>query len=68
LQNSRVGGRRTMQVRFINWYIAKYFRAAQHDGVLATKFVEVANLTEQPASLMSPSIALLVWKGNRLAV
>jgi 2-polyprenyl-6-methoxyphenol hydroxylase-like FAD-dependent oxidoreductase len=68
LQNSRVEGRRTMQVRFINWYIAKFFRAAQHDGVLATKFLEVANLTEQPASLMSPSIALLVWKGNRLAV
>ena len=65
LQNSQVEGKRTMQVRFINWYIAKFFQAAQHDGVLATKFLEVANLMEQPAALMSPGIALLVWKGNR---
>ena len=68
LQNSKVEGKRTMQVRFVNWYIAKFFRAAQHDGVLATKFLEVANLMEQPAALMSPGIALLVWKGNRGAV
>jgi len=68
LQNSKVEGNRTMQARFINWYIAKFFQAAQYDGVLATKFLEVANLMEQPAALMSPGIALLVWKGNRRAV
>lgn len=68
LRNSRVEGRRTMRVRFINWYIAKFFQAAQHDGVLATKFLQVANLMEQPAALMSPGIALLVWKGNRAAL
>jgi 2-polyprenyl-6-methoxyphenol hydroxylase-like FAD-dependent oxidoreductase len=68
LQNPQVEGKRTMQVRFVNWYLAKFFQAAQHDGVLATKFLEVANLMEQPAALMSPNIALLVWKGNRQAV
>ena len=38
LQNSKVEGNRTMQARFINWYLAKFFQAAQYDGVLATKF------------------------------
>jgi alpha-beta hydrolase superfamily lysophospholipase len=33
LQNPQVEGKRTMQVRFINWYIAKFFQAAQYDGL-----------------------------------
>ena len=54
LQNPRVEGKRTAQVRFIDWYIAKFFQAAQHNGVLATKFLEVANLMQQPTALLSP--------------
>jgi 2-polyprenyl-6-methoxyphenol hydroxylase-like FAD-dependent oxidoreductase len=68
LQNPRVEGKRTAQVRFVNWYIAKFFQAAQHDGVLATKFLEVANLMQQPTALLSPGVALRVWKRNRLPV
>jgi hypothetical protein len=64
LQNPRVEGRRTTQVRFINWYIAQLYRAAQHDGVLATRFVEVANLMRQPAALLDPRMTLRVLKGN----
>ena len=64
LQNPMVEGRRTTQVRFINWYIAQLYHAAQEDGVLATRFVEVANLMRQPATLLDPRIALRVWKGN----
>jgi 2-polyprenyl-6-methoxyphenol hydroxylase-like FAD-dependent oxidoreductase len=65
LRNSGVEGKRTMQVRFVNWYLGKYFQAAQYDGALARKFLEVANLMEQPAALMSPAVALSVWKRNR---
>ena len=65
LQNPRVEGARTAQVRFINWYISKFFWAAQHDGVLATRFLEVANLMQPPTTLLSPGTALRVWKGNR---
>ena len=61
-------GKRTAQVRFINWYIERFFQAAQHDGILATKFLEVANLMQQPTALLSPRVALRVWKGNRLPV
>jgi 2-polyprenyl-6-methoxyphenol hydroxylase-like FAD-dependent oxidoreductase len=67
LQNPAVAGKRTAQVRFINWYLAKLFQAAQHDAVLATRFLEVANLMKPPPSLMAPHIALRVWKGNRAA-
>jgi hypothetical protein len=65
LQNPRVEGKRTAQVRFVNWYIAKFYRAAQRDGALATKFLEVANLMQQPTALLSPANALKVWNGSR---
>jgi len=67
LQHPAVVGKRTAQVRFINWYLAKLFQAAQHDAVLATRFLEVANLMKPPPSLMEPRIALRVWKGSRAA-
>ena len=67
LQHPAVPGKRTPQVRFINWYLAKLFQEAQHDAVLATRFLEVANLMKQPPSLMEPRIALRVWKGRRAA-
>jgi 2-polyprenyl-6-methoxyphenol hydroxylase-like FAD-dependent oxidoreductase len=65
LQHPRVEGKRTTQVRFINWYIAKLYRAAQDDAVLASGFLEVANLMRQPAALFDPQMAFRVWKGNR---
>jgi 2-polyprenyl-6-methoxyphenol hydroxylase-like FAD-dependent oxidoreductase len=65
LQHPRVEGKRTTQVRFINWYIAKLYRAAQDDAVLASRFLEVANLMRRPAALFDPQIAFRVWKGNR---
>lgn len=64
LQNPSVEGKRTAQVRFVNWYIAKFYRAAQRDAVLATRFLEVANLTQQPTALLSPANALKVWNGS----
>jgi 2-polyprenyl-6-methoxyphenol hydroxylase-like FAD-dependent oxidoreductase len=67
LQHPAVAGKRTAQLRFINWYLAKLFRAAQHDALLATRFLEVANLMKPPPSLMAPGIALRVWKGSRAA-
>jgi 2-polyprenyl-6-methoxyphenol hydroxylase-like FAD-dependent oxidoreductase len=65
LQNPRVEGKRTAQVRFVNWYIAKFYRAAQRDAALATRFLEVANLMQQPTALLSPANALKVWNGSR---
>jgi 2-polyprenyl-6-methoxyphenol hydroxylase-like FAD-dependent oxidoreductase len=67
LQHPKVPGKRPPQVRFINWYLAKLYRAGQRDPLLATRFLEVANLMKQPAALMEPRVALRVWKGNRAA-
>jgi len=65
LQHPRVEGARSTQVRFINWYIAKLYRAARDDAVLATRFLEVANLMRQPTALLDPRIAFRVWRRNR---
>jgi 2-polyprenyl-6-methoxyphenol hydroxylase-like FAD-dependent oxidoreductase len=65
LQHPRVEGKRTTKVRFINWYIAKLYRAAHDDAVLASRFLEVANLMRQPAALLDPQIAFRVWRRNR---
>jgi 2-polyprenyl-6-methoxyphenol hydroxylase-like FAD-dependent oxidoreductase len=65
LQHPRVEGVRSTQVRFINWYIAKLYRAARDDAVLATRFLEVANLMRQPTALLDPRIAFRVWRRNR---
>jgi 2-polyprenyl-6-methoxyphenol hydroxylase-like FAD-dependent oxidoreductase len=65
LQHPGVQGKRPAQLRFFNWYIAQLFWAAQTDAVLATRFLEVLNLTRQPASLLEPRMALRVWRGNR---
>jgi 2-polyprenyl-6-methoxyphenol hydroxylase-like FAD-dependent oxidoreductase len=65
LQHPAVQGARPAQVRFINWYLAKFYRAAQRDAVLATRFLEIANLMKSPPALLEPRMALRVWKGNR---
>jgi hypothetical protein len=65
LQNPRVEGKRTAQVRFTNWYIAKFFHAAHGDAVLTKRFLEVANLVQHPATLLEPRVAARVWTGNR---
>ena len=64
LQHPRVAGKRTAQVRFVNWYVANFYRAAQSDAVLASKFVEVANLRQEPSALLSPGSMLKVWSGS----
>jgi 2-polyprenyl-6-methoxyphenol hydroxylase-like FAD-dependent oxidoreductase len=64
LQHPKVHGERTTQVRFTNWYLERFFYAAQRDAVLATRFLEIANLTKPPAALLEPRVALRVCKGN----
>jgi 2-polyprenyl-6-methoxyphenol hydroxylase-like FAD-dependent oxidoreductase len=65
LQNPKVEGKRNAQLRFINWYVAKLYRAAQNDPALATAFLEVANLIHPPEALFRPGIIWRIWKGNR---
>jgi 2-polyprenyl-6-methoxyphenol hydroxylase-like FAD-dependent oxidoreductase len=64
LQYPGVEGKRPVQLRFFNWYIAQLFRAAQTDIVLTTRFLEMLNMVRKPASLLEPGTGLRVWSGN----
>jgi 2-polyprenyl-6-methoxyphenol hydroxylase-like FAD-dependent oxidoreductase len=61
-----VEGRRTLQVRFVNSYVARYQRAMAHDAALGDAFVRVAGLTAEPTSLLTPGrIAKVLRYGGR---
>jgi 2-polyprenyl-6-methoxyphenol hydroxylase-like FAD-dependent oxidoreductase len=64
LRHPVVKGPRPAMVRFINWYIGKLHTAAQHDEKLAYAFLRVANLVAPPPTLLSPSVAWRVLRGN----
>jgi 2-polyprenyl-6-methoxyphenol hydroxylase-like FAD-dependent oxidoreductase len=64
LRMAEARGRRTLASRLINWYMARLFRAAHRDPVLALAFHRVANLIAPPPSVMRPGMAWRVLKGN----
>jgi 2-polyprenyl-6-methoxyphenol hydroxylase-like FAD-dependent oxidoreductase len=64
LRHPSVQGPRPAMVRFINWYIGKLHVAAQHDEKLANAFLRVANLVAPPPTLLQPSVAWRVLRGN----
>jgi 2-polyprenyl-6-methoxyphenol hydroxylase-like FAD-dependent oxidoreductase len=64
LRHPRVKVTRPAKVRFINWYIGKLYRAAQHDGSLAAAFLRVAHLEVPPETLLAPQVVARVVKGN----
>ena len=59
LQNPKVEEKRNAQLQFINWYVAKLYRAAQNDPALATAFLEVAKFIHPPEALFRPGI---IWR------
>ena len=65
LRHPGVKGRRDPMLRFINWYIGKLSLAARRDSDLSLAFLEVANLIKPPPSLLSPRLAIKVWRGCR---
>ena len=64
LRMPETSGPRNAGVHFINWYMSKLHRAAHVDPVPAMAFFRVANLLAPPPSVMRPSVALRVLKGN----
>lgn len=57
---------RSLQVRFLNWYMSKLHVAAQRDSLVAIAFLQVSSLMASPYSLMHPRIFLRVLWGNLL--
>jgi hypothetical protein len=57
-------GKRTVMSRFMNWYMAKLHKAAQHDPVPALAFYRVTNLLDPPSRLLTAKVVLRVFLGN----
>ena len=65
LAHPKVEGQRPAPVRFINWYVAKLYRAGEADSWLAERFLMVANLLRPPVSLFAPGVLWRVFRGTR---
>jgi 2-polyprenyl-6-methoxyphenol hydroxylase-like FAD-dependent oxidoreductase len=59
-----IHGARTAKVRLVNAYLARFHVAAATDPVLGGAFLRVVNLMDRPESLLGPTIALRVLRGN----
>ncbi|HEV2921953.1 MAG TPA: FAD-binding monooxygenase, partial [Actinomycetota bacterium] len=59
-----IHGARTAKVRLVNAYLARFHVAAATDPVLGGAFLRVVNLMARPESLLGPTIALRVLRGN----
>lgn len=62
-----VPGPRPAPVRFVNAYVARLYRAAENDPVVALAFLKVVHLVAPPASLFAPGVVLRVLRGGRPA-
>lgn len=64
LQYPEVEGPRTLQVKFVNWYLEHLHIAARREPALALAFQRVSNLIATPRSLLMPNVVLRVLRGR----
>jgi 2-polyprenyl-6-methoxyphenol hydroxylase-like FAD-dependent oxidoreductase len=60
-----VAGRRTLQMRLLNRYLARLFAGAAHDPRLGRAFLRVAGLVDPPQALLAPGVAARVLRPAR---
>ena len=53
-------GRRTVGAKVMNWYIARLHKLGHRDASAAAAFLRVAQLLDEPSSLMHPKLAFRV--------
>jgi hypothetical protein len=58
----KVAGRRTLQMRLLNRYLAKLLAGAAHDPRLGRAFLRVAGLVDPPQALLAPGVATHVLR------
>jgi hypothetical protein len=54
-------------MRILNAYLARLHRAAVNDAEVGRAFLNVANFTAPPPSLLAPRMLRRVWRGRRSA-
>jgi 2-polyprenyl-6-methoxyphenol hydroxylase-like FAD-dependent oxidoreductase len=59
-----IHGARTAKVRLVNAYLARFHVAAATDPLLGGAFLRVVNLMDRPESLLRPTVAMRVLRGN----
>ncbi len=57
-------GKRTLAGRIMSWYISKLQRFAHRDADAAVAFLRVAQLLDDPSTLMRPKLVLQVLTGS----
>ena len=63
-----VDGPRPLPVRLINAYVARLLVAAEHDPIVAARFLRVSSFLLKPPMLMTPPIMARVFFGNAAAM
>ncbi|HWM04960.1 MAG TPA: 2-polyprenyl-6-methoxyphenol hydroxylase-like oxidoreductase, partial [Actinophytocola sp.] len=63
----QIEGPRTRQVRLVNAYVHRLLIAAEHDPVVAARFVRVSAFLDKPSRLMTPPMVARIVAGNRRA-
>lgn len=63
----QVAGPRPRSVRLVRAYVGHLLVAAEHDPVVAARFLRVSAFLEKPPRLMTPPIVARVIAGNRSA-
>jgi hypothetical protein len=61
----QVQGPRSLPVLLVNAYIHRLLIAAEHDPIVAARFLRVSAFLEKPPRLMAPPILARVIAGNR---
>lgn len=60
-----VTGKRPLPVRLVNAYVGRLLAAAEHDPVVAARFLRVSAFMEKPPRLMTPPMVARVLAGPR---
>jgi len=58
----KVAGRRTVQMRLLNRYLARMLAGAAHDPRLGRAFLRVAGLVDPPQALLAPGVTARVLR------
>jgi 2-polyprenyl-6-methoxyphenol hydroxylase-like FAD-dependent oxidoreductase len=63
----QVEGHRTRRVRLVNAYVRRLLIAAEHDPMVAARFLRVSAFLDKPPMLMTPPMVARIVAGNRRA-
>jgi 2-polyprenyl-6-methoxyphenol hydroxylase-like FAD-dependent oxidoreductase len=67
LRFEQIDAPRSLDTRFVNWYVRQVHAAVHHDDSLVREFLRVVNLVAPPTRLFAPRVVWSVLRGAVLA-